>query len=207
MTPDAGGQPGIPVPLERERERVIGLLSTHFAYDSISLEDLERRMELVYRASTVEQLRELTRDLPSDPADAQERRAVAVPEAFSPEQDRLVSIMAETKRRGVWRPPRYLDVWSIMSETRLDLREALLASGVTEIHVRGVMSAVKVTVPPGVRVVVQTQAFMSSVHDEPYEPPRVGSGAPVVRITGFMVMGEVKVRVRARDPESGDEDL
>lgn len=195
MTQNAG-QPDIPVPLERERERVIGLLSQHFAYDNLTLDDLERRMESVYRATSVEQLRELTRDLPADAPQAQESRAVAMPDAFAPERGRLVSVMAETKRRGVWRPAPYLDVLSVMSETRLDLRQAVLAAGVTEFHLRALMTAVKIIVPPGVRVVVQTQGFMASVTDEPYEPPRVGSGAPVVRITGWAVMAEVKVLVR-----------
>src|SRR5881628_2899849 len=103
------------VSLERERERTIELLSEHFAHDNLSLDELERRLEQVYRASSVPALRDLTRDLPSDAVEAEERRAVALPEAFAPERDRIVSIMAETKRRGVWRPPKRLDVWCIMS--------------------------------------------------------------------------------------------
>src|SRR5688572_1065992 len=91
--------------LERERERTIELLSQHFAHDNLSLDELESRLELVYRASSVPALRDLTRDLPTDAVEAQERRDVAVPEAFVPERDRIVSVMAETKRRGMWRPP------------------------------------------------------------------------------------------------------
>jgi hypothetical protein len=187
------------VSLERERERTIELLSQHFAHDNLSLDELERRLEQVYRASSVSALRDLTRDLPTDAAEAQERRAVAVPEAFAPEHDRIVSIMAETKRRGMWRAPKRLDVWCIMSDTTLDLTEALLTSAVTEIHLRAVMAAVKVIVSPGVRVVVQPSAFMSSVADEIANQPPVGSGAPVVRITGPVVMAELKVVVRRRE--------
>jgi uncharacterized protein DUF1707/cell wall-active antibiotic response 4TMS protein YvqF len=187
------------VSLERERERTIELLSQHFAHDNLSLDELERRLEQVYRASSVPALRELTRDLPSDAAEAQEQRAVAVPEAFAPEHDRIVSIMAETKRRGMWRAPKRLDVWCIMSDTTLDLTEAQLTSSVTEIHLRAVMAAVKVIVSPGVRVVVQPSAFMSSVADEIANQPAVGSGAPVVRITGPVVMAELKVVVRRRE--------
>lgn len=188
-----------PVSLERERERTIEALSQHFAYDNLSLDDLERRLEQVYRASSVAALRDLTRDLPSDAAEAQERRAAPVPEAFAPERDRIVSIMAETKRRGVWRPPKRLDVWGIMSDTTLDLTEAQLTSGVTEIRLRALMAAVKVIVSPGVRVVVQPQAFMAAVGDDTVDPPPVGSGAPVVRITGPVIMGELKVFVRTRE--------
>lgn len=193
------GPDGSVVPIERERERAIETLSQHFAHDNLSLEELERRIEQVYRARTVPALREITKDLPTDAAEAQLQRAVAVSDAFAPEQDRIVSIMAETKRRGVWRPPKKLDVWCIMSDTKLDLTEAQLGQGVTEIHLRAIMAAVKIIVPPGVRVVVQPSAFMSSVTDELEDQPPLGSGAPVVRITGPVIMTELKVKVRTRE--------
>ena len=193
------GPDGPIVSLEREREKTIELLSQHFAHDNLSLDELERRMEGVYRAASVPALRELTKDLPTDASDAQEKRAVALPDAFAPEQDRIVSIMAETKRRGVWRPPKKLDVWCIMSDTKLDLTEAQLTQGVTEIHLRAIMASVRVIVPPGVRVVVQPSAFMSSVTDDLPDQPAVGSGAPVIRITGPMIMAELKVKVRTRE--------
>jgi hypothetical protein len=199
MAHDPKPRSDLPVSLEQERERTIELLSRHFAYDNLSLDELERRMEQVYRAASVPALRELTKDLQAEAAQAEERRAVAVPEAFAPERDRIVSIMAETKRRGLWRPPRRLDVWSIMSDTKLDLTEAVLASGVTEIHLRAVMAAVRIIVPPGVRVVVQPNALMSSVVDDMEDQPPVGSGAPVVRIIGPVIMSELKVKVRTRE--------
>jgi len=194
----SGRDTGVVVSLERERERTIELLSQHFAYDNLTLDELEHRMELVYRAMSVPALRELTKDLPGD-APAAAAQAVAVPDAFAPERGRIVSFMAETRRRGLWRPPRKLDLWCIMSDTRLDLTEAQLVPGVTEIHLRAVMAAVKVIVPPGVRVVVQPSAFLSSVNDEIDDQPAVGSGAPVVRITGAVVMAEVKVAIRRRE--------
>jgi hypothetical protein len=193
------GPDGPPVSLEREREKAVELLSRHFAHDNLSLDELERRMEEVYRASSVPALRDLTRDLPVDASEAQQKRAVALPDAFAPEQDRIVSIMAETKRRGVWRPPRLLDVWCIMSDTKLDLTEAVLSQGVSEIHLRALMASVRVIVPPGVRVVIQPTAFMSSASDELDEQPAVGSGAPVIRITGPLIMSELKVKVRTRE--------
>ena len=121
----SGRDTGVVVSLERERERTIELLSQHFAYDNLTLDELEHRMELVYRAMSVPALRELTKDLPGD-APAAAAQAVAVPDAFAPERGRIVSFMAETRRRGLWRPPRKLDLWCIMSDTRPDLTEAQL---------------------------------------------------------------------------------
>jgi len=194
------------VPLERERERAIELLSQHFAHDNLSLDELERRIEQVYRAGSLPALRELTKDLSSDVVAVTPRREAQVPEVFTPEDDRIVSVMANTKRRGMWLVPRQLDVWSVMSETHLDFTQVRLPPGVTEIHLRAVMASVKVIVPPGVRVVVQPSAFMADVSDEALSPPPVGSKAPVLRITGPLFMAELKVRVRTREILEPDEE-
>ena len=191
-------QDDLALPIEMQRERAVELLSRHFAHDNLTLDELERRIELAYHARNAGELNELTRDLPADAAEP--RLPVApLPEAFTPEHDRIVSIMTETKRRGVWRPARRLHLLAVMSDTRLDLTEAVLSPGVTEIRVSAVMGAVRLILPPGVRVVVQTGSFMASISDESIEPPQVGSGAPVIRLTGFAFMSEIKVRVRLRE--------
>ena len=189
----------LPLSLDREREKVIELLSQHFAHDNLTLDELERRMTLVYSASSVPSLRELTRDLPETDTAVPVRVAAPVPQAFVPETGRIVSVMAQTKRTGVWQPPRDLDVWCVMSETHLDLTQAQLAPGVTEIEMHALMASVKIIVPPGVRVVCQPSAFMSTVDDDSVDPPPVGSGAPVIRISGPVIMTELKIRVRARE--------
>jgi hypothetical protein len=191
--------PEKPISLDREREKVVELLSQHFAHDNLALDELERRMELVYRASSIQALRELTRDLPSAESALPVRAPAPVPAAFLPEEGRILSIMAQTRRKGMWQPPRFLDVWCLMSETHLDLTQAQLATGVTEIELRALMTSVKIIVPPGVRVVCQPNAIMAEVSDETMDPPPVGSGAPVVRITGPVIMAEVKVVVRTRE--------
>ena len=51
----------VPVPsLSRAREEKISELSTHFANDDLSLEDLERRIERVYKAANVAELEDIT---------------------------------------------------------------------------------------------------------------------------------------------------
>lgn len=200
--------PDTPVSLDREREKVVELLSRHFAHDNLALDELERRMALVYQASSVQALRELTRDLPSAETPVPVRAPAPLPPAFLPDEGRIVSIMAQTKRKGVWQPPRFLDLWCLMSETHLDLTQAQLAPGVTEIEVRALMATVKIIVPPGVRVVCQPFAIMAEVSDETTDPPPVGLGAPVLRITGSVIMAELKVFVRTRERlGAGDDEL
>src|SRR5438045_9225216 len=59
------------VSLVDERERVIQQLSDHFANDRLSIDELEARMDLAYKAATVTDLQRLTADLPTVAAAAQ----------------------------------------------------------------------------------------------------------------------------------------
>ena len=200
------------VTVDGERERTIALLSQHFAQDNLSLEELEKRLEAVYQAKSVTAVRELTRDLvvdsPAAPSSLAPVRSTpsAVSTDYPLEHERITSIMSETKRTGPWQVARKLNVWSVMSETKLDLTQAILQPGVTEIKLNALMASVKVIVPPGVRVVLQAGALMGSVSDETVNPPAVGSGAPVVRITGRVVMSELVALVRRRELGAGDDE-
>ena len=198
--------PDQPVRFDREREHTISLLGEHFARDDLTLEELERRIELAYRARDLAALRDLTRDLPTAATSGELRQAPSapVPEIFAPEKDRIVAVLSHTQRFGVWHVPRRLRVWSVMSEMHLDLTQAVLSAGVTELELRGILTEVKIVVPPGVRVVMQAGTVMSEMTDLMEDPPPVGSGAPIVRITGFVVMTELKISVRRREvmPES-----
>jgi hypothetical protein len=193
--------PDLPVSLDRERERTIALLGDHFAQDNLSLEELEHRIEEAYRARDLPALRELLKDLPTaeQKATLAPRQSAPSREIFAPESGRITSVMSQTSRRGIWHVPRELDVWSVMSETTLDLTQAVLPGGVTEIDLHGIMTSIRIIVPPGVRVVMQAGSFMAEVSDLTDDPPPVGSGAPVVRITGFVFMAELKITVRRRE--------
>jgi hypothetical protein len=200
------------VTVEGEREKTIELLSKHFAQDNLSLEELELRIESAYRASTVPALRDLTKDLEVAPepgavaaVPARAAKGAAVVADYGLEHERIRSIMSETKRLGPWNPAKKIDVLCVMSETVLDLTQAVLQPGVTEIKLRCLMASVKIIVPPGVRVVLQAGAFMSSVSDETIDPPAVGSGAPVVRVTGTVMMTELIAVLRKRELSAGVE--
>lgn len=185
-----------PLALPAERERTIARLGEQFANDDITLEELERLIEQAYRAPDLAALEALTRDLPAGPRSAVLPAPPApVPDLYVPEEGRVISVMSETRRKGMWHLPRTLDVWCLMSDTHLDLTHVALPAGVTEIEVRALMSSVKIVVPRHVRVVMQSGSFMATVTDRTDDPPPLGTGAPVLRITGFVMMSELKVKV------------
>ncbi len=204
-----------PVPsLARAREQKISELSQYFANDDLTLDDLERRIERVYRAGNVLELEEITADLRTvgQPASSElaptrgSSRDVA-PVAATP-RARMLAIMGETKRLGRWRVPQQLDVLSVMSDTKLDLTQAVVAPGITEIHVRAFWSACKIVVPPNMRVINEMHAIMASVTSKAHEmdAPGARSVGPVIRLTGTAMMAEVKVVVRKVESVHHDDD-
>jgi len=198
------------VSLTDERERVIRQLSEHFANDRLSLDELESRMELAYKAATVGDLQRLTADLPSNTAAPVP--APLPPEevtALAPDRERVFSVMSETHRAGSWLVPQRLDLMAVMSDTTIDLTQAALPTGIIDIHVRSIMAAVKIVVPPGLQVVSRVSSLMGSVHGGG-EPNEAGGGwkaGTVVRLTGWALMAEVQTKVRRRErPRTSSED-
>jgi hypothetical protein len=205
----------VPVPsLSRAREQKISELSTHFANDDLSLEELERRIERVYRANSVAELEEITADLrlavaPAVPTSTgQTSRAVAT--SYELASTRLLSFMSSTRRVGRWAVPQTLNLVAIMSDTKIDFTHAVMPSGVIEVHMRAIMASCKLVVPPNVRVINETHSVMSTVRSRADELLPEGVSAtpdsPVIRLTGVALMSDVKVVVRRREEPVYDDD-
>jgi hypothetical protein len=60
---------------DAEREQAAAALREHFAAGRLSAEELGERLDGIYKASTVAELEQLTRDLPQLPASPAQRRA------------------------------------------------------------------------------------------------------------------------------------
>jgi hypothetical protein len=107
----------------------------------------------------------------------------------------MLSLFSQTVKAGPWVPPRRLDARVVFSELVLDLREARLAEGVTELELVAFSAAVRIIVPPDVRVVDHMTSIMASVRNETLDEPAPEQGAPVLRVRGSAVMAEVVMRV------------
>jgi len=194
---------GLPVALASNRERTIELLSQHFANDRLTIDELDRRLERAYAATSLAELDALTADLPDDTRDAARFGTAPLPVEYEPREDsgRIVAIMSETRRGGLWAVPPHLHVTATMSNLTLDLRSALLGPGVTEIKLGAVMASVQVILPPGVRVLDRVRAFMASVSDDSYGAVTDDPSVPAIRLTGHAVMAEVRVKTSMRSRE------
>jgi hypothetical protein len=196
-----------PVPsLARARELKISELSTFFANDDLSLEDLEQRIERVYKASSVSELDAITADLQKSPAVPDEyaralaaRATPSTAVTYTVASTRLMSLMSSTRRVGRWVVPEHLDVVAVMSDTVIDMTQASLAPGLTEVELRCVLAAFKMIVPPNVRVVNDLHAVMSSIEnraDEILDDKELATAGSIIRLSGYALMSAVMIVVR-----------
>jgi Domain of unknown function (DUF1707)/Cell wall-active antibiotics response 4TMS YvqF len=207
-----------PLPtLSRAREQKISELSQHFANDDLSLDELERRIERVYKAASVSELDAITSDLQSPQLPATGRpasvpisssRALQGASNLSAPSSRLLAVMSESKRTGRWLVPPRLEVVSLMADTKIDLTQAVMPPGGAEFHVRSVWASCKIIVPPEMRVINEMHAIMASVVSKADEmgPEGATGRGPTLRLTGTALMAEVKVVVRRREESLVDLD-
>jgi Domain of unknown function (DUF1707)/Cell wall-active antibiotics response 4TMS YvqF len=181
--------------LDAARERAVERLSIHYARDQLTLDELESRLERAYAARTTEALDAVLAGLPVLSPSPSASAALATK---APRSRNYVAVWSGVVRRGAWVVPQHVNAVAIMGGVELDLRDATLSAGVTEIEVLAVMGGVVVTVPPTVRLECDGFAFMGGFEDQLNQPASGDPNAPVVRLTGLAFMGGVEARVLDR---------
>ncbi|MBV9932799.1 MAG: DUF1707 domain-containing protein [Actinobacteria bacterium] len=174
---------------DAERNDVVELLRHHCAEGRITLDEFSDRVGDVFEARTSADLELVTRDLPvvapSPAPTTTTRRKRAKQWVFA--------MMSGTVRRGRWRPAETTNALAIMGGVELDLREALLDGPELTIHAIAIMGGIDIVVPEGIRVDVRGLPIMggfdSRIRDVPVLP-----GSPIIKVTGWALMGGVSVR-------------
>jgi len=157
----------------------------------LTLDEFGERMGQVLAARTRGELEALTSDLPAQGAGLstttgaalERRRAVSTTVAF----------MSSADRTGRWRIGERSRVIAVMGGCKLDLRGVTISSPLTVIRAYVLMGNVNVIVPEGVEVELDGLAVMGSRSLKLKGPP-AGPGAPVVRVEGMVLMGDLTVR-------------
>ena len=112
----------------------------------------------------------------------------------SVDTETITAIMSAAVRKGEWEPAELVQVISIMGAVELDFRDAIMLDGVTEVEIRTIMGGVKIIVPDDIDVQTEGVGFMGG-----FEHLGHTSGdpeAPLLRITGFALMGGVEIKLR-----------
>ena len=172
---------------DAEREQAVARLRDASVEGRLTLEEFTDRMTTAYDAHTHAELDVLVRDLP----------AHAVPERQAPARRWVISLMGNASRRGRWRVGKRTFVISAMGNATVDLRDAILAGPEVSIHVLCSMGNTTIIVPEGVDVELAVIPIMGNRMDTTRSEFK--QGAPLVRISGLVSMGNLFVRT-AREP-------
>jgi hypothetical protein len=186
------------VALRDRREQAIARLTDAFSSDLFDVDEFDRRIDLAHRARSLAELDDLTVDLAPAPVTttALAPTATDLEAAHWPARKRWIAVFGGFQKRGRWTVPRELRVIAWWGGASIDLREAVLAPGVTVLRVTAVMGGVEILVPPWLAVECDASAILGG-----FEELERGHGAPdpdraLLRITGLAVMGGVSIETR-----------
>lgn len=185
--------------LDAARAAADGLLQRHHDAGHLDAQGLARRREALRVAMTPAALRAPMADLPPLVLTDREYRALTPDLGTGPlrGERRIGAVLATKRLDGDWELARSTRVMALLAELRLDLREARIPSGVSELHIAATLSEVVVLVPPGVRVECEGYAILGEfAHQASAHRVRDPDDAPVLRITGSATLSEVTVKTR-----------
>lgn len=185
---------------DADRDRIADRLREALAEGRLTAEEHAERIDAVYRAKTYAELTPIVADLP-DPAGtpAVLRDDLPAPRPVSPT---IVAIVSGAERRGRWLVDPELTVVTVMGGVELDLRQAVLSRREVTINVTNILGGVSVTVPPGVRVIDSVASVLGGCTVPPDDA--VAADAPVIRLTGMVLLGGIDVRRRTADDDALD---
>ena len=112
-----------------------------------------------------------------------------------PERRGAVAVLSHMRRDADWILPRLFRVFAFWGNAEIDLTQALLASGTSEIEIRCIMGSVEIIVPPDVRVESEVDAVLGSAEVQRQIASTTSLDAPTVRITGSAFMGSIEIRI------------
>jgi DUF1707 SHOCT-like domain len=190
------------VALRDRREQIIALLTQRFSDDVFDVDELDRRLDRAHTATSVAELDELVADLapakgaPSTALAPRAGAALVRDDPSRPAHRNVWCVMSGIDRKGRWLVPRSMRVRCFWGGGRLDYREADFGPGVTELHVTAVMGGLEIIVPPGLAVDVDASAIMGGFDERHRASPSPDPDRPVLRITGFAMMGGVSIETR-----------
>ncbi len=192
------------IPIDQLRDKVMDDLVKHYSLERVSLDEFERRTDLVSKAETRGELIAQVSDLPGLPAEGGERRQAKAPAGAASWRvgagnarlnDFSLAIFSGSDYKGVWQAPRNLTSLCIFGGSSIDLRKAVVPPEGVTISCLCLFGGVDVIVPPGMRVHVRGMGIFggfdrtSNEVDDPY--------APTIVVEGIALFGGVSVKVRA----------
>lgn len=188
---------------DAERERAAELLRDAMTSGRLGVDELDKRTQLVFAATTREELEGLVEDilvpaeddhpLAGSPTTLPAGAARLPVRRGSGGTQRIWSIFSGSERKGRWRVAASCSVVNVFGGSEIDLSEAELAADHVELKVISVFGGATVIVPPGLNVEVSDIGILGGngvdVGDEHPDP-----GGPIVRVRLISVLAGAAVK-------------
>jgi len=189
-----------------ERRRVVATLQAACVEGRLNLDEYGQRVEAALAARTRAQLETLLVDLPAETGTGEEMASASRPGGWmSPAAgeggrggrvSNTLAVLGSAQRSGFWRLAEESRVVAVLGSCKIDLRSARISAAVTTLEAAAVLGSIDVIVPVGVEVDLEVHALLGS------RDMRMGAappaGAPVIRITGMVLLGSLTVRDAAQ---------
>lgn len=179
---------------DADREGVAERLRHAAGDGQLTVQELDERLEVAYRARTFGELEPLTADLQARDRDG----ALPVAERrFTVRRGPggahwLLASHARLKRRGRWRIARRCTLLNVLGHGDLDLSEIELADDRVELRVVSIMGGADIRVPDGLRVEVARSAALGVNRVDVPEQP-ASAFEPLLRVRLVTLLGRARV--------------
>jgi Domain of unknown function (DUF1707)/Cell wall-active antibiotics response 4TMS YvqF len=199
-----GGAPAVPDPQhlrasDADRERVAETLREAAGDGRLTMDELDERLDAVYKAKTYAELVPITHDLPDNtgaasvPAPARPAAGNVRQYGGEPTSHTAVAILGGFSRKGDWVVPKTFNAFMLLGGGEIDLRDARFAEREVSIHVVAILGGCEITVPEDATVNVNGVGIMGAFEHSAQGGPGSSGNGPVINISGVAFMGGVDV--------------
>lgn len=180
---------------DADRERVARALQVAVGEGRLTLHELQERLDVVYRSTTVGELEPLTHDLP-EPVRFTMAARVSGDRVDriggAPTSSTAIAVMSGSQRKGVWVVPEQFTTVAFWGGVEIDLTQARYATREVTITAVAIMGGIVIVVDPDTTVMVSGVGIMGAFEDKARCQGR--PGGPVVRVNGLAFWGGVEVK-------------
>jgi hypothetical protein len=173
--------------MEEKRDKTIKRLEKAYAQGEISLEELEKRIELAVNTTEYADLENLVSDLkPPEPEMETKANYHEEPE------ETILGVLSGIKRKGRWKPARRSKIMVFLGGVELDFSEADLREGITEFEYFCALGGIELQVPEGINVEISGLPLLAGIENK--LSGEVYPGSPTIKLNGTMFMGGIEVK-------------
>ncbi|WP_101256858.1 DUF1707 SHOCT-like domain-containing protein [Streptomyces barkulensis] len=173
---------------DADRDRVAEILREALAQGRLDTDEHAERIEAVYRARTVGELRPLVRDLPA----GREAAPHSSRPASGGDGDSVIAVFGGASRKGRRRVGARTSAFALFGGIEIDLTEALFERRELVVNATAVFGGIEIKVPENVTLRGSGSGIMGGYDVEAGESE--DPDAPVVVVRGVAVFGGVEAK-------------